>query len=85
MLTLDDLRWTLAQPDEAEAVHQFMNRMRTQRGLPAADTAGGWQAGDYRAYMPDFSNAEPEVKRLCRLHYLKNLLVCAACSALRLC
>jgi hypothetical protein len=52
-----------------------MNRMRTQRGLPAADSAGGWQAGDYRGYLPDFSNVEPDVKGPGRLHYLKNLLI----------
>ena len=66
-----------ADLDEADAVHQFMNRMRRQRGLAEAETAGGWQEGDYRKFLPDFSAMEPpqDPQRPGRGFYLRNVIM----------
>lgn len=62
---------------EADAVHVFMNRMRRQRGLTEAETAGGWQEGDFRKFLPDFSAMEPpqEAQRPGRGYYLRRALI----------
>jgi DNA helicase HerA-like ATPase len=66
--------------EEQDAIHAFMNRMRQQRGLPAAETAGGWQAGDYRAYIPKLG-AEPAQRGPGRMFYLKRLAFWSAFTA----
>ncbi|MDO6964000.1 helicase HerA-like domain-containing protein [Rhizobium alvei] len=48
---------------EQVAVHQFMNRMRQQRGLPIVKTASDWKEGDFRQFMPDFSSSYPPAPR----------------------
>jgi DNA helicase HerA-like ATPase len=45
--------------DEHDAIHAFMNRMRRQRGIPEAETVGGWQEGDFRRFLPDMRGARP--------------------------
>jgi hypothetical protein len=67
-------------PTVDEAVHSFMNRMRQQRGLVAAETAGGWHEGDYRKYLPNLSG-EPEKRGPGRLHYLMRLSFWSAITA----
>lgn len=49
--------------DEAHSNHAFYNRMRRHRGIAEEPFRGGWQEGDYRKYLPDFTGAQPAPKR----------------------
>lgn len=66
-----------AMPAEQDAVHTFMNRMRRQRGLAEAESSGGWQEGDYKKFLPDFSAMMPEgdPQRPGRGYYLRGLIL----------
>lgn len=60
--------------NEPEAVWEFRNRMRAQRGLPLLERPGGepWKAGDYIEYVPDFMPVVQSGPG--RMYHLKRLI-----------